>query len=294
MTFLLQTLILGALVGGVYALMSSGFTLTFGVMRIINLAHPAMLVLSAYLTWWLWQRTGIDPLLAGVGICVVMYGVGWLLYRTVIYRVQRIDPELTLVTSFGVAVAAGGIMAFIWGTEVRAATPSYFNTSYEIGGLLIPRAQLFACAGALVLLGALYALLHGTFLGRGIRACATNPDGAALVGIDVDRMMAQTFAIGSATTGFGGAALSVLYQFVPDSHFVWIGRVLCVVILGGLGSFAGVGLGALVLGIGEALTASYYDVRWATAVPYALIIAILVVRPQGLIRRRLRTDGALS
>ena len=293
MTFLFQTLILGTLVGGVYALMASGFTLTFGVLRIINLAHPAMLVIGAYLSWWLWQRTGVDPLLAGVGICAVMYGIGWLLYQ-VIARVQRIDHELTLVASFGVAVAAGGVLAFVFGTEVRTATPSYFNTSFQVGGLLIPRAQLYACAGALLLLGALYALLHGTFLGRAIRACATNRDGAALVGIDVDRVVSQTFAIGAATTGFGGAALAVLYQFVPESHYVWIGRVLCVVILGGLGSFAGVGLGALVLGVGEAMTASYYDVQWATAVPYVLIIAILVIRPQGLVRRRLRTDGVLA
>jgi branched-chain amino acid transport system permease protein len=106
--------------------------------------------------------------------------------------------------------------------------------------------------------------------------------------------MAQMFAIGSATTGFGGAALAVLYQFVPDSHYVWFGEVLCVVILGGLGSFAGAALGALVLGVGEALTAAYWDTRWTTAVPYMLIIVILVVRPQGLLGARLRSEGNLA
>jgi branched-chain amino acid transport system permease protein len=292
MTLLLQTVILGLLVGGVYALMSSGFSLVFGVMRIINLAHGAMIVLAAFLSWWVWDRTGIDPLVVGVVITPVMYVVGRVLYRLVIARVHRIDHELAMVASFGVAILAGGVMSLIWGTEVRSATPGYFNTSYQLGSVVVPRAQLYAFAGALAILGALYALLRGTFLGRAIRACSENRDSAALVGIEVERTMAQMFAIGAATTGFGGAALSVIYQFVPDSHYVWIGRILCVVILGGLGSLLGAALGASILGLGEALTSSYIDTRWATAVPYILIIVILLVRPQGLLGGRLRADGA--
>ena len=291
MTLLLQTIVLGLLVGGVYALMSSGFSLVFGVMRIINLSHGAMIVLAAFLTWWVWDATGVDPLLAGVLITPVMYAVGWLLYKLVIARVHRIDHELAMVASFGVAVAAGGVMSLIWGTEVRSATPSYFNESFEIGSLAVPKAQLYAFAGAVVMLAGLVALLRGTFLGRAIRACAANRDSAAMAGINVERTMAQMFAIGAATTGFGGAALSVIYQFVPDSHYVWIGRVLCVVILGGLGSLLGAGIGAAILGIGEAMTASYVDVRWATAVPYILIIAILLLRPQGILGDRSRADG---
>ena len=144
------------------------------------------------------------------------------------------------------------------------------------------------------MLAGLVVLLRGTFLGRAIRACANNRDSAALAGINVERTMAQMFAIGAATTGFGGAALSVIYQFVPDSHYVWIGRVLCVVILGGLGSLLGAGIGAGILGLGEALTASYIDVRWATAVPYILIIAILLLRPQGILGDRSRAEGVKS
>ena len=154
MTLFLQTLILGLLVGGVYALMSSGFSLVFGVMRIINLSHAAMIVLAAFLTWWVWDRTGLDPLLVGVLVTPVMYGVGWLLYKAVIARVHRIDHELAMVASFGVAVAAGGVMSLIWGTEVRSATPRYFNQSFEVGSLAVPKAQLYACLGAVVILAA--------------------------------------------------------------------------------------------------------------------------------------------
>ena len=145
------------------------------------------------------------------------------------------------------------------------------------------------------MLAALYALLQRTFLGRAIRACSASRDGASLVGIDVERTMAQMFAIGSATTGFAGAALSVLYQFVPDSHSVWIGRVLCVVILGGLGSFLGAALGAAVLGISEATDGRRTSTpdgrpRFRTSSSSS----ILVVRPQGLLGGKLRADGALA
>jgi branched-chain amino acid transport system permease protein len=292
-TLLLQTLILGLLVGGTYALMSSGFTLVFGVMKVINLAHAAMIVAAAFLVWSVWDFTGLDPLLAGLVVSPVMYGVGWVTYKTVVSRVQRLDPELTLVATFGLAVAAGGLLSLLWGTSARRATPSYFNESFELGSLVVPKAQLYACMVAVVLLASLYAMLRGTFLGRAIRACSTNRDSAALVGIDVDRTMSQMFAIGAATTAFAGASLSVLYQFVPDSHYVWIGRILCVVILGGMGSFAGAALGAVILGLGEAFTASYYDIRWATAVPYVLIVLVLLVRPQGLLGHRSRADSAV-
>ena len=294
MTLLLQSLVLGLLVGGVYALMSCGFTLVFGVMKVINLAHAAMIVVAGFLTWFVWEQTGLDPLLVGVLLSPVMYAMGWLLYKGVVARVQHIDHELTMVATFGVAIAVGGVLSLIWGTEARTVTPSYFNTSFELGPIVVPQAQLYACIGALVMLGLLLALLRGTFLGRAIRACSANRDSASLVGIDVERTMRQMFAIGAATTAFAGAAMSVLYQFVPDSHYVWIGRILCVVILGGLGSFLGAALGAAVLGVGEALTATFLDTQWATAVPYLLIIAILVLRPQGLLGGRLRSDGALA
>jgi branched-chain amino acid transport system permease protein len=291
-TQLVQTVVLGLLVGGVYALMSSGFTLVFGVMKIINLAHAAMIVLAAFLTWWVWDRTGIDPLLLGLLATPVMYGLGWVLYKTVIARVHQADHELAMVASFAVAIAASGVMSLVWGTDLRAATPGYFNTSFEIGPIVVPRAQLYAFIGAVALLIGLYLLLRGTFIGRAIKACSENSDSAELVGINVERTMAQMFAIGAATTGFAGAALSVIYQFFPESHFVWIGRILCVVILGGLGSLFGAGLGAAILGIGEAITATYIDTQWATTVPYILIIAILVLRPQGILGERMRADGA--
>jgi branched-chain amino acid transport system permease protein len=292
MTLLLQTLIFGCLIGGVYALMSSGFTLIFGVMDVINLSHGCLLILGAYLSWWMWRQTGVDPLLLGVAGSVLMYGVGLLLHKGVISRVQRVDPGLTLVASFAAAVVGEGLLALVFGTADRAATPSYFNASYHLGSVAVPKAQLYAGLGAVLVLGGLFALLRGTFLGRAIRACASSRSGAQLVGIDVDRTTGRMFALGVATTGFAGAALAELYQFLPDSQDIWIGRVLCVVVLGGLGSLGGAAAGAVLLGLGEAATSTYWDVRWTTAVPYILILLVLLIRPQGLFGTVLRREGA--
>ena len=146
-------------------------------MRVINLAHAAMIVLAAFLTWWVWDRRGSIRCWSGCWSAPVMYAVGWLLYKTVMARVHRVDHELAMVASFGVAVAAGGVMSLIWGTEVRSATPRYFNESFELGSLAVPKAQLYACAGAVVLLAALVALLRGTFLGR--RSGPAPPTGTA-------------------------------------------------------------------------------------------------------------------
>ncbi|MFJ6392872.1 branched-chain amino acid ABC transporter permease [Streptomyces sp. NPDC091972] len=292
MTLLLQTVIFGCLVGGVYALMSSGFTLIFGVMNVINLAHGSMIVLGAYVSWWLWHETGLDPLLLGLCACVPMAAVGWLLYKAVVAQVQRIDPGLTLVATFAFSMVGEGVITLIWGNSAHASTPGYFTTSYHLGSLAIPKAQFYACLGALAVLGALFALLHRTFLGRAIRACASSRSGAELIGVNVEQSMAQMFALGVATTGFGGAALSVLYQFTPDSQDIWIGRVLCVVVLGGLGSLAGAALGAVLLGLGETLTSTYWSVSWTTSVPYMLILAVLLLRPQGLFGATLRREGS--
>jgi len=291
-TLLVQTLIFGGLIGGVYALMSSGFTLIFGVMGVINLTQGLLLITGAYISWWLWDKTGVDPLLLGACASVIMYGVGWLLYKSVIARVQRIEPGLTLVATFAVAMVGEGVIALVFGTADHSATPGYSTASFHLGSITVPKAQLYACVGALLVLAALYTMLRATFMGRAIRACASSRSGAELVGIDVERSMAQMFAIGVATTGFGGSALAVLYQFLPDSQDIWIGRVLCVVVLGGLGSLPGAAAGAALLGLGESLTSTYWDVRWATAVPYMLILLVLLLRPQGLFGATLRREGA--
>lgn len=291
MTELLQAVIFGVLTGGVYALMATGLTLTFGVMKIVNLAQGAFLILSAYLCWTLWSRLGIDPLLGSLIVTVPLAALGAVVYRFIVERVQRLDHGLTIVVTFSVALVAEALIALIWGPNPTATTPAYFNQAFTHGSLIVPRAQLYACLLAVAVTVALRTMLTRTWLGHAITAAAENPEGARLIGVEPRKIGTWIFAIATATTAFGGAALSFLYQFTPDSQDTWIGLTLSVVILGGLGSVTGAFAAGLLLGLAESVTSTYISVRWAEAVPTILILLVLLIRPQGLFTLATRQDA---
>jgi branched-chain amino acid transport system permease protein len=292
MTEFVQTLILGLLIGGVYALLASGLTLIFGVMRIINIAHGAFLILAAFLTYSIWTATGIDPLVSIVFVAPLMFAFGWLLYIAAIRRVRDVHISSSVLLTFALALVLEGVMGFVWGNSSHTIRPSYFNESFTIGELFLPKAQVYGCAVAAVVLAGLYLILNRTWLGRAIRASAVNPDGAALVGVNVGAVAAMTFAVGVAAAGAGGSIVGVLYPFLPGSHYQWIARILSIIVLGGLGSLPGAVVGALLLGVAEAATVTYVSPAWATAVPYAVIFVVLLARPNGLMGARLREDVA--
>jgi branched-chain amino acid transport system permease protein len=291
MSQLIQAIVLGLLIGGVYALMASGLTLIFGVMRIINIAQGAFLILVAMLTWWLWRETGIDPILASVVTTPLMLGFGWVLYRTAIVRIRDQSPAMSVLLTFGFALVIEGVLNVVAGNKFRSATPSYFEESFRVGSISLPKTQVFGFLAAMAVLSVLYVVLTRTWTGRAIRACSQNPSGAALVGVGATSTAALAFAIGSATAGVGGSILSVLYPFFPASHYDWISRLLGIVVLGGLGSLPGALVGALVLGLAETLTATYGSLRWSTLVFYLAIMVVLLFRSQGLFGVKLREDA---
>ncbi|UQX86952.1 branched-chain amino acid ABC transporter permease [Jatrophihabitans telluris] len=290
MVELVQTVIFGVLIGAVYALMATGLTLTFGVMKIVNMAQGAFLILSAYLCYSLWSRFGIDPILASFIVTIPLAGLGLVLYKLVIERVQRIDHGLTIVATFSLAIVAEAVIALIWGPNPTTTTPKYFNQSLHLGSFVVPRAQLYACVFALGVAVVLQLVVKRTWLGHAITAASENPEGARLIGVEPSTVGAWIFAIATASTAFGGAALSFLYQFTPDTQDIWIGLTLSVVILGGLGSIPGALAAGVLLGVAEATTSTYVSVRWAAAVPTLLILVVLLVRPQGLFTRATRQD----
>jgi branched-chain amino acid transport system permease protein len=293
-TEFIQTLILGLLIGGVYALLASGLTLIFGVMRVINIAQGALLILAAFLTYSLWTATGIDPLAAILITTPAMLAFGWLLYQATVGRIRKAPVGASVLLTFGLALVFEGVMGLIWGNTSHSVRPSYFNESFEIGQVFLPKAQVYGGALAVVVLGGLYVTLNHTWLGRAIRASAVNPQGAELVGVKVGSVAAMTFAIGVASVGAGGSIVSVLYPFLPGSHYQWIARLLGIIVLGGMGSLPGAAIGALALGVAETMTVTYISPAWATAVPYIVVIIVLLVRPQGLLGSRLREDVATA
>ncbi|MGH3989932.1 MAG: branched-chain amino acid ABC transporter permease [Pseudonocardiaceae bacterium] len=293
MTELVQAIVLGLLIGGVYALMASGLTLIFGVMNIINVAQGAFLIMVAMFTWWFWRETGVDPILASVVTTPLMFGFGWVLYRTVMVRIRGWSPSMSVLLTFGIALALEGVLNITAGNKFKSANPGYFEESFRIGSISLPKPQVYGFLAAVVVLAALYVVLTRTWAGRAIRASSQNPSGAALVGIGATSTAALAFALGSSTAGVGGSILSVLYPFFPASHYDWISRLLGIIVLGGMGSLPGALVGALVLGLAETLTATYGSLRWATLVFYIVILAVLLFRPQGLFGTRLREDVAV-
>jgi branched-chain amino acid transport system permease protein len=289
-TQLVQALALGLLIGGVYALLASGLTLIFGVMHIINVAHGAFLVLVAMLTWWMWRETDIDPIVASVVTTPLMFGFGWVLYRTVIARIRGSSPSMSVLLTFGLALTIEGILNVTAGNIFRSATPAYFEQSFRVAGISLPKPQVYGFLAAVSVLALLYLVLTRTWTGRAIRATSQNPSGAALVGVSATSTAALAFAVGVATTGVGGSIMSVLYPFFPASHYDWISRLLGIIVLGGMGSLPGALVGALILGLAETLTATYGSLRWSTLVFYLVIMAVLLVRSQGLFGTRLRED----
>lgn len=291
---LLQTLVLGLLLGGVYALAASGLSLIFGVMRVINIAHGAFLIVAAFITYTLWDQLGIDPLVAVVITTPVVFALGWVTYRVFVRPIRTAPMSSTVLLTFGLALLLEGAMGEIWGNNSTAIRPSYVDQSFHLGSIFIPKAQLYGGLLAVLVLIVLWTVLTKTWLGRAIRAAATNPASAELVGVRVSSVAALVFGLGIAAAGAGGAITGVLYPFVPASHYAWIARLLAIVVLGGLGSINGAVLGAVVFGLAEALTSTYVSPAWATAVPYAVVFAVLLVRPQGLLGTRLREDAVAA
>ncbi len=290
MEVFLQTLVFGLLIGGVYTLMSTGLTLVFGVMKIVNMGHGGFLIVAAYISFSLWKVWGIDPLIGAFIGAPIMGAIGLLMYKTVLERAQRIDRGLAIVATFALAIIMEGVLGLIWGPDPTSTTPSYFNQVFKLGGIEIPKAQLYACLLAIGIVAALTLLIRFSWLGHSITAAAENPEGALLVGVEPAKVGAWIFAISVATTSFGGAALGFLYQFVPDSQDDWIGLTISVVILGGLGSIPGAIAGGLVIGVAESFTSTYISNQWTAAVPLVLILILLTIRPQGLLSLRGRED----
>ena len=293
MTEFIQATAFGLLIGGVYALFASGLTLIFGVMKVINIAHGALLILGAFLTFTLWDELGIDPLAAILITTPAMFAFGWLLYSTLVHPLRSAPLSSTVLLTFGLALILEAAMGLIWGNQSRSARPSYFDQSFDVAGIVLPKAQVFACAVAILVLTLLWAFLTRTWSGRAIRAASANTQGAQLVGVNIAQVSALTFAVGIGTVGAAGSMVSVLYPFLPGSHYIWIARVLSIIVLGGLGSLKGAVVGAALLGLAEVYTQTYISASWATAVPYVLIFIVLFVRPQGLMGTRLREDVAV-
>jgi branched-chain amino acid transport system permease protein len=281
---LAQTLVLGVVLGGVYALMASGLTLVYGVMRIINLAHGALLIAAAYAAFFLNKHLGLDPL-ASIFLTVPgMFLAGVLLYRVLFARLEGDDhySERTVLLTFGLALVIEGLLGYFLTGIFRSTNPSYAVGRVEIGELFIPRGQLYAVTVSLVMLTILAAFLTWTRTGHAITALSQNRRAAQTVGVNVLRISSIAFGVGMALTGAAGSLMSYLYTFYPGQHWQWIALLMSLIVLGGLGSIKGAVVAAVLLAVAAAFVSDQFGAVWTPMTFYLALFAILLVRPQGL------------
>jgi branched-chain amino acid transport system permease protein len=292
MHLFVQACILGIFIGGVYALMASGLTLVFGVMRVINVAQGAMVILGAYLSYTLFTRFHVDPFLSILLIAPVLFVLGVGIHQLFI-RSLRADAreEMSLLVTWATALAVEGILAVTYSTSYRSTIPSYAQHSWHIAGYQVAEVRVLGFAMSVVILAGLYLLLSRTRFGRSVRATVQNPMSAKLLGVDPDRVSALGFGIGIATAAAAGAVFGMIYPFNPGSHYDLISRLLSIVVLGGLGSLSGAIVASLILGVSESVVAVMISPVWAPFVFFVVLIVILMFRPQGLFGVRER--GAL-
>ena len=281
----LQALILGILTGGVYALMSTGQTLVFGVMRVVNVAQGMLVILSAYLSYTVHQDLGIDPFLTLVIVMPVMFAVGVGIQLAFIRPVKRNRTEAgfeqTLLIMFALAVGIEGILDLVYTSEYRSITTSYANSSWTVGGYTLSVVRVLAFALAVVLLGALWLVLNKTGFGRAVRATVQNPTAARLLGVDTERIGALGMGLGVSLAGASGAVFGLIYAFNANSSYDLVSRLLSIIVLGGLGSVVGAVVGSVSLGVAEAVVATVSPV-WAPFTFLVVLMVVLLVRPQGI------------
>ncbi len=285
----IQACILGLLIGGVYALMASGLALAFGVMRVINVAQGALIILGAYLSYTLYKDLGIDPFLGLVLITPAMFVLGVLL-QLVFLRPLRDEEreELSLLVTWALALGIEGVLSVVYQTSYRSTITSYADRSWSVLGYHVSVARSFAFVASAVVLSLLFGILRLTKLGRAIRATVQNPTAARLLGVETRVVSALGFGLSVATASAAGAVYGIIFPFNPGSHYDLISRLLTIIVLGGLGSLGGAVVAALFMGLAEALFSAEFSPTWSSFTFFVVLIVVLVLRPQGLFGARVR------
>jgi branched-chain amino acid transport system permease protein len=282
-TELSKAVVDGVLTGGVYALMAAGLTLIFGVMEIINIAQGIFVVLAAYLSYVLQVHLGIDPFIGLLITMPLMFGVGVLIEWGFVRRLKEQNKSaLSILVTFAVAIVIEGILTQLFSADLRIIKAWYVDKSLHVLGFYLPYIYLLGFVLAVVLLAALYLFLYRSRSGKSIRASVQNRTGAELIGININRVSAITFGIGAAVTAAGGMIFGATNSFNPNSGYDLISRLLVIVVLGGLGSIGGALVAAVAALVIEDVTAVLWSPIWASTMFFAVLVVVLLVRPNGL------------
>ena len=279
---LLQAAVSGLLLGGVYGLVASGLSLIFGVLRIINFAHGAVMMLAMYATYWLFTLFKVDPYVSIVLTGPAFFVLGVVIQRVVIEPNRLAAEHNQLLLTLGLALFLENLALVLWQGDFRTVRPPYAGASFVIGEALVEVPRLVACGGAVIMALALYVLLRSTDVGKAIRALAEEPEGAMLMGIDVVRIRAVAFGIGCASVAIAGALVTPFFYVAPDVGESFNIMAFVVVVLGGMGNFVGALLGGFIVGLAESLGATLLPGSLKQLVVFAIFVIVLLFRPAGL------------
>jgi branched-chain amino acid transport system permease protein len=281
-TLIVEAVILGILTGSVYALMASGLTLIFGVMDIINIAQGIFVILGAYLSYTLEKYLHIDIILGLLLTIPAMFLVGIGIEWAFIRRIRQDRVMLSILVTYAVALIIEGALNLIFTANYVQLQAPYVDASISVFGFYLPYIYVFAFILSLILLSLLYFLVYRTKFGASLRASMQNHTAAALIGIDVERVQTITFGIGVALAAAGGMAFGATNPFNAASSYDLISRLLVIIILGGMGSLRGSLLGSLAMIIIGDVTAVVWSPVWSSTIFFALLVVLLLFRPQGL------------
>ncbi len=285
MDLLLQILVNGILLGGLYALMALGLALVWGVLNIVNLAHGALIMLGGYATWVLYTRAGIDPFAALPITAVALFVLGYAIQRGILNLVIRAPMFNTLLITFGIDVVLAYLAQFWFSADFRAINPRYAGANFTLGPVTLPTVQVAAFVIAIGLTVALWLFLLHTRIGRGIRAAAQNLVAARLYGVSPRSIYAFTFGLGAALAGVAGGLYGMVSQINPYIGGPLTAKSFVIAIIGGLDNPLGVIVGGLALGIIESLTALYVGPTYRDVASFGILVLVLIVRPTGLLGR---------
>jgi branched-chain amino acid transport system permease protein len=285
-SILLNVAIQGVLTGLVYGLMALGLSVIFGVVRVVNFAHGEFAVLAMYATFVLFSALKLDPFLAILPVAVAFFGIGYLLQVSLINPfVGRAEHEQFILLA-GLAIVIVNGLLMIFGPDGRPANLPYAFDSFLIGPLFFDKARVYAALAALAVAALLFGFFRYSRTGTAIRACADNLVGAAVVGLNVKRLYALTFGLGLACTGAAGALLVTIADAAPNLGPAYTLLAFVIVIIGGLGSMSGALVGGVLIGVSEAVAGFFIAPSMKSMFSFALLVAVLVLRPQGLMGRR--------
>jgi branched-chain amino acid transport system permease protein len=281
----LQILIDGILLGGLYACMAIGFSVIWGVMNIINLAHGSMIIMGAYVTYWIWKETGLDPFATIPAAALVLFCFGFLLQKFLLNRIVTASVFLSMILTFGLDMVLRNAHIALFQADPRAVQTSYESDGLHIGSIHIPytRAAVFGMAIALTLL--LLVFMNRTRIGNAIKATSFDVEAAELVGMNSLRIYAITFGIGAMMAGIAGSLIATVQSFQPEYSVPYTTRSFVVVVLGGLGSIPGAIAGGLVLAIAEDYTA-YWRPGYIELVSFAILLSVLLIRRRGFFGKK--------